>query len=154
MGIALTLQSYFGDHHVAYDVTRHARTGNSSRTAEACHVPGERLAKGVVLKSGVGYILAVLPASKRIAMEAVEKVTGAPVALASEQEASMLFPDCETGAVPVFGAAYGIPAVMDEELDDAEDIYCEGGDHLSLVHMNGREFRELMSGAERAHFVA
>jgi Ala-tRNA(Pro) deacylase len=43
---------------------------------------------------------------------------------------------------------------MDEELDDAEDIYCEGGDHLSLVHMKGREFRELMSGAERAHFVA
>ena len=154
MGIALTLQSYFGDHHVAYDVTRHARTGNSSRTAEACHVPGERLAKGVVLKSATGYILAVLPASKRIAIEAVEKVTGAPVILASEQEASMLFPDCETGAVPVFAEAYGIPAVIDEELDDAEDIYCEGGDHMSLVHMKGREFRELMSGAERAHFVA
>jgi Ala-tRNA(Pro) deacylase len=154
MGIALTLQSYFGDHHVAYDVTRHARTGNSSGTAEACHVPGERLAKGVVLKSGDGYILAVLPASKRIAIEAVEKVTGAPVMLASEAEASMLFPDCETGAVPVFGAAYGIPAVIDEALDGAEDIYCEGGDHLSLVHMNGREFRELMSGAERAHFIA
>jgi Ala-tRNA(Pro) deacylase len=154
MGIALTLQSYFGDHHVAYDVTRHARTGNSSGTAEACHVPGERLAKGVVLKSGDGYILAVLPASKRIAIEAVEKVMGAPVMLASEAEASMLFPDCETGAVPVFGAAYGIPAVIDEALDGAEDIYCEGGDHLSLVHMNGREFRELMSGAERAHFIA
>ena len=154
MGIALTLQSYFGDHHVAYEVTRHARTGNSSGTAEACHVPGERLAKGVVLKSGDGYILAVLPASKRIAIEAVEKVMGAPVMLASEAEASMLFPDCETGAVPVFGAAYGIPAVIDEALDGAEDIYCEGGDHLSLVHMNGREFRELMSGAERAHFIA
>ncbi len=154
MAIALTLQSYFGDHHVAYDVTRHARTVNSSRTAEACHVPGERLAKGVVLKSGEGYILAILPASKRIAIEVVEKVTGEPVTLASEAEASMLFPDCEAGAVPVFGAAYGIPAVIDETLDDAEDIYCEGGDHLSLVHMNGREFRQLMSGAERAHFVA
>jgi Ala-tRNA(Pro) deacylase len=154
MGIAQTLQSYFGDHHVAYDVTKHERTGNSFRTAEVSHVPGERLAKGVVLKSGGGYILAVLPASKRIAIEAVEKVTGAPVTLASEQEASMLFPDCEAGAVPVFGAAYGIPAVIDEELDDAEDIYCEGGDHMSLVHMNGRAFRELMSGAERAHFVA
>ena len=101
MGISLTLQSYLGDHHVAYDVTKHNRTGNSSRTAEASHVPGEKLAKGVVLKSGGNYILAVLAASRHIAMEAVEKVTGAPVMLASEAEASMLFPDCEEGAVPV-----------------------------------------------------
>ena len=154
MGIALTLQSYFGDHHVAYDVTKHNRTGTSSRTAEASHVPGEKLAKGVVLKSGGGYILAVLPASKHIAMEALEAITGAPVMLASEVEASMLFPDCEAGAVPVFGAAYGIPAVIDETFDVGADIYCEGGDHRSLVHMDGRDFRTLMAGAERARFVA
>ena len=95
MGVSLSLQSYLGDHHVAYDVTKHNRTGNSSRTAEASHVPGERLAKGVVLKSGGNYILAVLAvlaASRHIAMEAVEKVTGAPVMLASEAEASM--PSC------------------------------------------------------------
>jgi Ala-tRNA(Pro) deacylase len=154
MGVSLTLQSYLGDHHVVYDVTKHDRTGNSSRTAEASHVPGEKLAKGVVLKSGGNYILAVLAASKHIAMEAVEKVTGTPVMLASEAEASMLFPDCEEGAVPVFGAAYGIPAVIDETLDVSADIYCEGGDHRTLVHMDGRDFSTLMSGAERAHFVA
>ena len=108
---------------------------------EASHVPGEKLAKGVVLKSGDGYILAVLAASKHIAMEAVEKVTGAPVMLASEAEASMLFPDCEEGAVPVFGAAYGIPAVLDDTLDVSADIYCEGGDHRTLVHMDGKDFR-------------
>lgn len=153
MAIALTLQSYFGDHHIAYDVTRHDRTANSSDTAEICHVPGDRLAKGVVVKSGTGYILAILPASRRIAMEAIEKVTGAPAELASEEEASMLFPDCETGAVPVFGEAYGIPAIIEESLDDRRDIYCEGGDHRCLVHMDGRDFRSLMAGAERAHFV-
>ncbi|MBI3672407.1 MAG: YbaK/EbsC family protein [Rhizobiales bacterium] len=154
MGIALTLQSYFGDHHVAYDITRHDRTGTSSRTAETSHVPGERLAKGVVLKSAAGYILAVLPASRRIAMEAVEQVTGSPVELASEAEASMLFPDCDQGAIPVFGEAYGIPAMVEASLDDSRDIYCEGGDHLCLVRMDGRDFRTLMARAERAHFAA
>ena len=154
MGIALTLQSYFGDHRVAYDVTKHDRTSNSSRTAESCHVPGERLAKGVVLKSAAGYVLAVLPSSKRVAIEAVERVMGAPAELASEAEASMLFPDCETGAVPVFGEAYGIPSMIEESLDDSRDIYCEGGDHRSLVHMDGRDFRSLMAGAERARFCA
>jgi Ala-tRNA(Pro) deacylase len=154
MGVSLTLQSYFGDRHVAYDVTKHNRTGTSSRTAEAAHVPGEKMAKGVVLKSAAGYILAVLPATKHVAIEAVEAVTGAPVALATEAEASMLFPDCEVGAVPVFGEAYGIPAMIEETLDDSRDIYCEGGDHRSLVHMDGRDFRMLMAGAERARFAA
>lgn len=153
MAIALTLQSYLGDHHVAYDVTRHERTSNSSRTAELCHVPGDRLAKGVVVKSGSGYILAVVPASRRIAMEAVEAVTGSPAALATEQEASMLFPDCETGAVPVFGEAYGIPALLEDSFDDSRDIWCEGGDHRCLVHMDGRDFRSLMAGAERARIA-
>lgn len=154
MTVALTLQSYLGDHRIAYDITRHEPTGSSSGTAEACHVPGEKLAKGVVLKSGAGYILAVLPASKRVAIEAVEAVMGSPVALATEAEASMLFPDCELGAVPVFGEAYGIPAMIEESLDDSRDIYCEGGDHRCLVHIDGRDFRALMAGAERAHFAA
>jgi Ala-tRNA(Pro) deacylase len=117
-------------------------------------VPGERLAKGVVLRSGTGYILAVLPSSRRVAMEAIEKVTGGSVELASEDEVSMLFPDCEKGAVPVFGEAYGIPAMIEETLDDSRDIYCEGGDHRSLVHMDGRDFRTLMAGAERARIAA
>ena len=76
MSIALTLQSYLGDHRIVYDVKRHERTSNSQHTAEICHVPGDRLAKGVVVKSGTGYLLAVLPASMRLAMEAVENVTG------------------------------------------------------------------------------
>lgn len=154
MGVALTLQSYFGDHKVAYDVQRHERTGTSSHTAEICHVPGGKLAKGVVLRSGHGYLLAVVPASRRIAMDAVEAITGSPVALASEAETGMLFPDCETGAVPVFGEAYGIPAMVESTFDDSRDIYCEGGDHRCLVHMDGRDFRALMAGAEKAHIVA
>lgn len=153
MSVSLTLQSYLGGHHVAYDIQKHERTGTSSRTAETCHISGERLAKGVVLKSGMGYLLAVIPASRRIALEAVEEITGAPVALASETEASMLFPDCEAGAVPVFGEAYGIPAMLEDSLDVSRDIYCEGGDHRSLLHMDGRDFRSLMAGAERARIV-
>lgn len=153
MAIALTLQSYLGNHHIAYDVMRHERTANSSRTVETCHISADRMAKGVVIKSGSGYILTILPASRRIAMDAVETITGSPAALATEEEASMLFPDCERGAVPVFGEAYGIPALIEESFDDRRDIFCEGGDHRSLLHMDGRDFRSLMAGAERARIA-
>ena len=62
MAIALTFQRYL-DQHVTYDVIAHEPTMSSMRTAQACHIPGDCLAKGVVLRDATGYMLAVLPAS-------------------------------------------------------------------------------------------
>ena len=54
-----------------------------------------------------------------------------------------LFPDCENGAVPAVGAAYGLSSIIDDSLDDVDDIYFEGGDHKTLVHISGSQFCEL-----------
>lgn len=146
MGIALTMQEYLEDNHISYDVMRHGETGSSSMTAQVAHVPGRRLAKGVVLKWADGYMLAVLPASRHVDMDKVARMVGEPVSLASEEEASALFPDCRTGAVPVLGVPYRVACVVDERLESGEDVYFEGGDHMTLVHVAGAEFGRLMYG--------
>ena len=71
MGIAMTLQQYLDDKQVAYEVTRHRRTGCSSKTAQASHVPGDNLAKGVVLKWDDTYILAVVPATRHVEIDRI-----------------------------------------------------------------------------------
>jgi Ala-tRNA(Pro) deacylase len=43
---------------------------SSMRTAQACHVPGNCLAKGVLLRDESGYRLAMLPATHYIRMHA------------------------------------------------------------------------------------
>lgn len=144
MGIAMTLQQYLDDNRVAYDVTRHKKTSCSSKMAEASHVPGDSLAKGVVLKWDDAYILAVIPSTRHVEMDKIADIVEGQVTLASEQEASLLFPDCEEGAVPVIGVAYGLATIVDERLDDCESIYFEGGDHRSLVHVTGDRFGHLM----------
>jgi Ala-tRNA(Pro) deacylase len=58
-----------------------------------------------------------------------------------------LFADCDRGAVPPVGEAYGIPTVWDDSLGDLPDVYFEGGDHRTLIHMSGPDFAELMRGA-------
>jgi len=146
MGIALTMQEYLADNHVPYDVARHSRTGSSAMTAQASHVPGSSLAKGVVLKWDSSYLLAVLPASRHVDLEKVGELLGERVQLATEDEASTLFPDCDTGAVPIFGAPYRIPCVIDNRLEHHGDIYFEGGDHRTLVHVSGEGFGRLMYG--------
>jgi Ala-tRNA(Pro) deacylase len=68
MSIAPSLQRYL-DQTITYEVIQHEPTMSSTRTAEVCHVSGDRLAKGIVLRRDGGYLLAVLPASHRIHLQ-------------------------------------------------------------------------------------
>src|SRR6478609_6873062 len=99
MTIAPTLQKYL-DQTVTYELISHDPTMSSTRTAEACNVPGDYLAKGVVLRRDGGYLLAILPASHHIRLSTLKIQLGDKVALASEDESAQLFCDCERGAVP------------------------------------------------------
>ena len=154
MGIALTLQQYLDDQHIDYDVMVHERTGCSSRTAEVSHVSGNCLAKGVVLTREGGYVLAVVPASCHVQLDAIRQMLHCPVEMASEEEIATLFPDCDVGAVPPVGAPYAVEAIVDDSLDRQADIYFEGGDHRSLVHLRGAEFRALMKGVPHGRIAA
>jgi Ala-tRNA(Pro) deacylase len=53
--------------------------------------------------------------------------------------------------VPPVAGAYGLPAVMDESLEGFKDIYFEGGDHRTLVHLSGQNFHLLTMDVPHAH---
>ena len=152
MATALSLQHYLAQQDADYDVLSHAPTMSSPRTAEECHVSASCLAKGVVMKGGGSYILAVLPASHHIEIEQLGRRLSRPVSLATEDEIETLFPDCVRGAVPPIGAAYGIATIVDDSIAEKPDIYFEGGDHTTLVHMAGSTFARLMGEAPHARF--
>jgi Ala-tRNA(Pro) deacylase len=154
MGIAITLQQFLEAQSVTYEVMEHKRTGCSQRTADASHVPSDCLAKAVMVKHKDGYIVAIVPASRQVRLEEVGRWLERPVALATEAEASALFPDCEQGAIPPIAAAYGLAAVVDASLEGREHIYFEGGDHRALVHVSGAEFHRLMEKVPHGQFAA
>jgi Ala-tRNA(Pro) deacylase len=151
MSIAISLQKYLNGRGVPYDVVPHARTMTSSKTARAAGIPEDDLAKGVLVKYANGYILAILPASRHVSLEEIEALFERRVSLATEDELRDVFRDCEVGAIPPLANAYGLEAVMDESLEAAKDVYFEGGDHRSLVHLKGRDFTELMAEVPHAH---
>jgi len=150
MGIALSLQQYLDGQGVPYEVTTHERTVRSTETAKASSIHGNNLAKGVLMKCEDGFILAVVPASRHVRLDALEDWLHQPVGLATEAEISHIFSDCELGSIPPVAAAYGLAAVMDGSLDGFNDVYFEGGDHRSLVHLKGAEFHKLMAGIPHA----
>jgi Ala-tRNA(Pro) deacylase len=152
MATALTIEQYLDRNGVAYDMLHHAPTMSSLRTAEASRVPANELAKSVVLKKDRGYLLAVLPASQQLEWQALRGWLDQNLALATEDEIAWLFPDCTPGAVPPFGEAYGIDTVFDDSISEQADIYFEGGDHATLVHMAGPTFCKLMAHAKHGRF--
>ena len=152
MAIAPKLQAHLKEHHAKYSLRKHARTGSSMETAEAAHVPGDCLAKGVVLKDTSGYLLVVVPSDYHIQLGTLNGQLRREMVMATEEELKTLFPDCDPGAVPPIGSAYGIQTIWDTSLGDKEHVFFESGDHESLVHVTGRHFHELMAHAERGSF--
>jgi Ala-tRNA(Pro) deacylase len=151
MSIAPTLQRYL-DSNVTYDVIMHDPTMSATRTAQACHVSGERLAKAIVLRHNGGYVLAVLPASRHIRLPDLKLQIGDDVALADEREIKRLFPDCALGAVPAVGECYDLDVIVDDSIEEQPEIYLEGGDHTTLIHLGHAQFARLMAGARHGRF--
>jgi Ala-tRNA(Pro) deacylase len=152
MTISSRLRDYIEGKGVRYDTVPHHRTATSRQSALAAHVPGSRMAKSVVLHHGTGYTIAVLPSTHRVELATLQDILDRPLGLASEDEVASLFSDCDVGAVPPIGEAYDVPVVIDESLSDDADVYFEGGDHRTLVHVSGSGFRDLTKGARVARF--
>ena len=145
MAIPTTIVDYLNARSVKYDVVEHDRTGCSMETAQSAHVPGDQLAKSVMLEDENGYLMAVIPATHRVHISKLNRLTQRQLGLVTEPELEYLFEDCEPGAIPALGNAYGIETVWDEQLATQTDIYFEAGDHEELIHVAGEEFRSLMA---------
>ena len=144
MAIASTVSDCLAEHDVAYDVLTHPHTATSSETAEASHVPGARLAKSVILEDDMGYLMVVLPSNRSLNMGELHRQLNRNLGLAAENELASLFRDCEIGALPAVGPAYGLETVVDDELAEQPDIYFEAGDHEQLIHVTAEVFHTLM----------
>jgi len=152
MAISLTLLEYLEWEGVDYELLHHEPAFDSLHTAEAAHVPGDQLAKCVVLEDENGYLMAVIPATHELELDALNRQLGRNLQFASEEEIADLFEDCELGAIPPLPEAYGYETVVDDALTDYEDIYLEAGDHTELVHISGQDFQHLTEAAPHGYF--
>ncbi len=147
MSISKTVQWYLDSREVSYEVLQHPHSHNSSETAGAAYIWEDQLAKTVLLEDERGYIMAIVPASHRVDLKKLETELHRQLELATEGEMPLIFPDCEPGAIPPLGGAFGIPVVYDDRLRRLSCVYFEGGDHRELVYMGGPEFIALLDGS-------
>ncbi len=138
------VRAFLDEHHIKYVVLSHSKAYTAQGIAAIAHIPGQELAKTVIVKLDGALAMAVLPASYQVDLLALKKVVGVKDAsLASEREFKQHFPDCETGAMPPFGNLYGIPVYVDETLARDKEIAFNAGTHLELIRMDYQDFDKL-----------
>ncbi|MBC9072102.1 YbaK/EbsC family protein [Thauera sp. CAU 1555] len=152
MAIATRVRDFMAEHGLRYDVLSHPHSHCSSQTAQYAHVPGDSLAKCVVLEDDHGYLMAVLPSTRHVQLGMLGKALSGRVRLVGEDELGRLFADCEPGAIPPMGAAYGMRMVVDDSLAQQAEIYFEAGDHERVIQMSREDFMAMME-MERASTV-
>ena len=154
MSVPARVKWFLDSQGIEYEVLQHTPTETCLESAEAAQVPRHRLAKCVLLEDERGYVMAVLPASERIALPKLNASLGRELELAEEAELPGLFRDCSPGAVPPLGRAYNIPTIVDDSLLSAPEVWFEAGDHEDLIHVRGAAFISLLSGARHGDFLA
>ncbi|WP_444903761.1 aminoacyl-tRNA deacylase [Microbulbifer sp. CnH-101-E] len=151
MTIAARLSQYLNDQSVDYHLIQHPHTRTSRESAHAAHVREDQVAKAILLRDKEGFVMAVIPASSSLDLRAVHTETGRnDLEMVAENELGSVFPDCELGALPPVGQAYGITTLIDSGLNRCETIFFEAGDHEELVEMNGPQFNKLFAGCRSA----
>ena len=135
-----------------YETLEHPRTLTNSRSAQAAHVSGELLVKSAILHHELGYVVAVASSTHHMELDTLRGPLNLRLGLATENEIAELFDDCEIGAIPPVGAAYGLAVIIDESVAHLAEVYFEGGDHAALVRVTGVAFRRLVKDARPSRF--
>ena len=144
MFVSQTLLGYLDRSGVEFELLTHPHSGCSHETARAARIAPTQLAKGVLMR-GKDYVLAVVPASRHVNAFAVSQLLdGELVQFAYESEMPFVFRDCERGAVPIVGDAFGLRTAYDDALLACDDVYFEAGDHERLVHLRHDAFARLV----------
>jgi Ala-tRNA(Pro) deacylase len=139
-----TLKEFLDSRRVKYVAINHSLAYTAQEIAASAHIPGNRLAKTVIVKIDGKLAMAVLPASEKVDLELLKHAAGAKkVELASELEFKDRFPEGALGAMPPFGNLYGMEVFASSNLP-ADEIAFNAGSHTELIRMSYKDYESLV----------
>jgi Ala-tRNA(Pro) deacylase len=144
MQIPKQLINCLNESGVVYEILQHPEAITAQRVAEVEHVRARHQAKVVMVKSNGQHLMTVIPADRRIDLLKVEKLTGKPASLETEQDFKSIFHDCAVGAMPPFGNLYGLSTYVDKRLTQEDYIVFEAGTHTDAIRLNYRDYERIV----------
>ncbi len=148
------MEAYLRENAVPFEVQHHPRAVTAQEVAATEHIPGKMLAKTIMVLADGRMVMLALPAPYQVDLQKAGEVLGAEkVRLAEEEEFENAFPDCEVGAMPLFGNLYDLPVYAEEALAEDETVFFRAGTHTDTMSVGYADFERLVEPtvAEFAH---
>jgi Ala-tRNA(Pro) deacylase len=145
MATATWIKDMLAERGVTFEEEQHREAFTAQEVAQSEHVSGHRLAKVVVIVADSRPIELVVPASRRVILEEVQRLLGASrVRLASEAEMDQIFGDIETGAIPALRHWKDVEVVMDESMKVDGEIVLHGGTHRDTIRLRYTDWYDMV----------
>ncbi len=143
------LKEFLDSHQVAYRCVTHPPGFTAQSLAHHCQVPGDQVAKTVIIELDGTMAMLVLPASFRIRWDRLMDVLDTDfVELADEEDFKDRFPDCEVGAMPPFGNLFDMQVFCSETLTQQPEITFAAGSHTEAMQLAVKDYLRLVNPIE------
>jgi Ala-tRNA(Pro) deacylase len=124
----------------AFELLPHRQASTSTDEARALGIDAGEVLKTLAVRTGPGYVLAVIPASCRLDLHLVRGALADHQArLASEEELGRDFAGYQLGALPPLGALLGSRMYVDPEVLEHDLVVFAAGSQTESVRMATRE---------------
>ena len=124
----------------AFELLPHRQAYTSTDEARALGIDAGEVLKTLAVRTGPGYVLAVIPASRRLDLHLVRDALGDHHArLASEEELGRDFAGYQLGALPPLGALLDCQVFVDPEVLEHDLVVFAAGTQTESVSMGARE---------------
>jgi Ala-tRNA(Pro) deacylase len=135
----------------AFELLPHQQAYTSVEEARALGIDAGEVLKTLALRTGSGYALVVIPASRRLDLHLARQALGDHHArLASEEELGRDFADYQLGALPPLCVLVGGRVFVDPEVLGHDTVAFAAGTQTESVKMRTEE----LFGGEQATTVA
>jgi Ala-tRNA(Pro) deacylase len=123
-----------------FELIPHQQAYTSTDEARALGIDAGEVLKTLAVRTGPGYVLAVIPASRRLDLHLVREALGDHQArLAGEEELGRDFAGYQLGALPPLGALLGGQVYVDPVVLEHDMVVFAAGTQTESVRMGSRE---------------
>ena len=147
MSTSITVRRYLDAQDVRYSIIKCSLDEQGQWQGEIGDISPTRVARAVILKDISGMVMAVLPVTHRLNLDALNRQLHRKLRLADEIDYQGVFADCAPGILPALGEAYSFETVIDDSLLDWNYVYISSGNVGELVQIAGEDFQLLHSNA-------
>lgn len=146
MAIPKKILKYLDSAKAGYKIIGHKTVYTAYDAAQTLRVKLGDIAKTLVVKADRAYVLAVLPASRRLDLGKLKKIIKAKkIDIAKENVMKKVF-NIKPGAVTPFGELYKTPVFIDKSLLKAKKIIAGAGTFEDSVAMAAKNFIKATKG--------